>query len=237
MRVVIAIIAILAGMLLPALQKAKEKGKASSCMNNQKQIGTGTFNYVNDYEMFVPVSHSVGNSSAAYTPLFIYYSKNYIPHEVINCPSAINGDVGGDLTYHGLFRTTLTTANYLWWYVDYGYNIIGVGDDFCSNDPKAGAATVDKLKPLKPGKMKNPSGKVLFADSGRITKEWRCYWTVDIKSNATGEGEGMTKDKHNGAANVLRLDGHAEYVINPRANLHPAGNHVDSPGHTNFCRE
>lgn len=56
--VVIAIIAILASMLLPALQKARESGRAASCVANLKQIGGALAMYTTSYEDYYPTSET-----------------------------------------------------------------------------------------------------------------------------------------------------------------------------------
>jgi prepilin-type N-terminal cleavage/methylation domain-containing protein/prepilin-type processing-associated H-X9-DG protein len=48
--VVIAIIAILAAILFPVFAQAREKARAITCLSNEKEIGLGIYQYVQDYD-------------------------------------------------------------------------------------------------------------------------------------------------------------------------------------------
>ncbi len=52
--VVISIIAILAAMLLPALNSARNKARESKCLANLKQVGTQLMLYTSDYDDYYP---------------------------------------------------------------------------------------------------------------------------------------------------------------------------------------
>ena len=61
--VVMAIIAILAAMLMPALQRAREAARRTSCLNNLKEIGAGLAQYQKDHEGDIPPSHNTCRGS------------------------------------------------------------------------------------------------------------------------------------------------------------------------------
>lgn len=64
--IVVAIIAILAGLMLPALQRAREAARAADCRSREKQIGTAFLSYANDFNSYLPLCRS-GDSSSPIT--------------------------------------------------------------------------------------------------------------------------------------------------------------------------
>ncbi|MFA7183274.1 MAG: type II secretion system protein [Victivallales bacterium] len=80
--VVIAIIAILASMLLPALNKAREKAKTINCASNLKQMGTGVMFYLQDYDEYFFLEYALPNGR--WMANVNQYLKN---DKIFNCPS------------------------------------------------------------------------------------------------------------------------------------------------------
>ena len=87
LSVVIAIIAILAAILLPALSKARERGRAASCMSNLKQIGSALSLYANDNQGYIPNINTYTAKIPYMTTLLFPYTNDAW---LYNCPSDTN---------------------------------------------------------------------------------------------------------------------------------------------------
>ena len=83
-------------MLLPALSKAREKGKAIACLSNQKQVGLGILLYKEDYQGFFPRAYYYLNDTGSGGGYMhwsgMLKSGNYITsNPAFVCPSMENG--------------------------------------------------------------------------------------------------------------------------------------------------
>jgi prepilin-type N-terminal cleavage/methylation domain-containing protein len=98
MLTVIAIIAILAAILIPALSAGRERGNAAYCANNLSQIGKALMGYVNDNrEKLPPVSRTPAGPESAWDLDILPY-LNYQTN-VFQCPSDPYRSGGNMRTY------------------------------------------------------------------------------------------------------------------------------------------
>ncbi len=86
--VVIAIIAILAALLLPALQQARERAMATRCRNNIRTIGSALGMYYQDYADYLPhrgfISSSNSIAAGFQLPLARYVGAEWTLQESAN---------------------------------------------------------------------------------------------------------------------------------------------------------
>lgn len=130
--VVIAIIAILAAILFPVFAQAREKARQAACINNSKQLGLATMQYIQDANERYPLAFGYGAGwywqyisltpadwrAAADGPVYgIAWANSLMPYiknaGVYSCPSA------KEYRFNGL---PYTSAAKKWMNVSYSYN-------------------------------------------------------------------------------------------------------------------
>ena len=229
--VVIAIIAILAAMLLPALNKAREKAKGVSCLNQLKQSGMAQMAYADDYnDMFLVEGPNSGNSSSQAWPMYLcgHYSDKcsaYLPSkslkaggedrmisDLLNCPSIPGFLKSGEKASKAPMRV----------YGMFAYNWHYGRDDIGKFKKQSG-----KFVCYSQTHMKRPSETVLLADSALLatdsTAPGYAHYLIAHTSEAEKQGvPGYLSARHGNRANIVFADGHAESV-EPKA-LRPSTN-------------
>ncbi len=205
--VTVAIIAILAGLLLPALSKVRSKGKAVSCMNNIKQLVTAFNIYCGDYGDFLP-----SRSNSSWNETFFNRLAG-IPNET-SSKMANTGSQGTYLSIKVFYcpempvqNLTGDGADYDWWarYTHYGVN------DMLYHGLPVNAAGIPESRRITA--IRNPSRKYLFADtfintSSGVPDLQKGHWRlVNSPGSKTDTGYAAFAGRHGGLFNAARVDG------------------------------
>ena len=216
--VVIAIIAILAAMLLPALQSARERGRATSCSNNAKQIVLAMANYGNDYQYFPP-GRLYADQATQDDYQWLLIGHKYIPSgSSYLCPTVVGREKGSYRATQVLAMSAdkFGKSDYLWYsrVGSYAYNVMGVGDDFYGNNPaypiKYSSVSLSAPRALKPGKTKNPSKLIATSEMKYMSSA-----LINIPSSTMDGEEEQLDPRHAKRFNASFVDGSVKSMAVP----------------------
>jgi prepilin-type N-terminal cleavage/methylation domain-containing protein/prepilin-type processing-associated H-X9-DG protein len=216
--VVVAIIAVLAAMLLPALQKAKGMSRQSECINRLRQVMLAIYLYSDDYSDYIPQMSMQADSPPAYPGYSVPadYPSGWYPSwsaqiwpylknkQVWTCPTGDPDEA---------------------WRPQFGhYGCASPG--FCMYPTSfcGGVVVPCTYKPLKRTEILNPAAKYAVFDSGVYTCDytqangtasgWVSYipgepWNTG-PNNYDGNGNDWPKKRHPTGMCVAFVDGHVE---------------------------
>jgi prepilin-type processing-associated H-X9-DG protein len=194
---VVAIIAILASLLLPALGKAKGKGQAAGCMSNLRQIGLALQLHLTEYSSYP--QHAVNPGT---NPFSMEYGDIMgSAFRVYYCPAFKQGIVLTNAERFGQLGQ-----------FSYAYNAWG-----CSVEEAHGLDDGWPDPPVVESAVVAPADMIAYGDAPE--NNW-FGWALFIPTWGTDWGQGFESmgpsKRHNRGANMVFCDGHVEYGKNAK---------------------
>jgi prepilin-type N-terminal cleavage/methylation domain-containing protein/prepilin-type processing-associated H-X9-DG protein len=222
--VVIAIIAILAAILLPALNRAKQKAYRVSCLNNLKQISFLFQVYTDDNGDIFPAQIDPTYNPSNFWACFIVGSST-VPQQyagTFHCPALI----GPETADGKIFNWDFTAFN-----IGYGYNSFFLG---LSPKPAQALYGLSSTPWFKRSEIMHPTECLLVGDSLKKTYpdlsgaySMNVWWPNAGMKQGDGN-EGVDIFRHAPYGNVVFTDGHGEERKDAEINPPVSGSLVNS---------
>lgn len=181
---VVSIISILITLLLPTLQKVKQKTNQVACMNNMKQMGQVLNIYAGDYDGYLPIPYAEGYVEPYWPYRVSAYFDNY---ELFLCPSQPKNR---DRLY--FYRNSVTMK----WNLTSYYS------------PSFGANSL--ILAQRMSKIQIPGKTITLVDSmaNNLTSGYGYYL-----SRWYGEGNTWVSSRHFRGTNILWADSHVDWNL------------------------
>jgi prepilin-type N-terminal cleavage/methylation domain-containing protein/prepilin-type processing-associated H-X9-DG protein len=227
--IVIAVIAIIAGILFPVFAQARENARGAMCLNHLKQIGAGLLMYSQDYdEVILPWAVSTGKPKQLQSPdplarradvlvwtqLVAPYLKN---QQVLYCPSFNEPAYIATVVHPSCDGAAFRTAFPAYYLAHYGIARTDVSGGCVVGNPRvAMPGNHPSVQPMKRlAQVQRPAETAMAQDNATLQ-------TVSTSNGFMGFGcecgvPAIGQGRHHQGCNYLFLDGHVKVMnLNPQ---------------------
>ena len=222
--IVVAIIAILAAMLLPALRAAIERGRQSQCVSNMKTFGTNTMQYTMDWNEWYPAGNKQNNRKEDCLDFYpkqlaTYYGvkKNTLAtccNKYLTCPSETGEKLSDE--NKALFQRKNIISNYQY----------TTGTYFTTSRPTGGIIPETSNQGQKTVRMVADRSIIaveIFVDTKNDASDyrmgfWKKYVTAKYFQGNAAHGAYGSSFAHNNENAFLFKDGHVAVFKKSRLN-------------------